>query len=131
MPSPNQIPGAVEAAARAGRERMRGDSLPWDQLPEFARVEIRTGVAEDLAAALPALEKHLFSQWREGLLSDEAKRIAAARWDEGHAAKLTQYLRSARPGEVAQPMENSDIAGAALEAALDHLEQGTDQEGER
>jgi len=97
--------------------RCQGHEGPLGGTPyEPERVPVRVpGVGEE--------PRYTLEQVREGLLSAEAKAAAAASWDDAHAQKLARFMQSVRPGEVAQPMENSDIAGTALEAALDHFTQ--------
>jgi len=49
--------GVIEAMARDRRERVRGDTLPWSELPDFAQDKIRAGVESDLRAAFATLEE--------------------------------------------------------------------------
>lgn len=62
------------------------------------------------------------------LLGNAPKSAAAATWDDAHSKKMARFFADARPGEVAQPMENSDVAGKALEAALSAIDQGDSSE---
>jgi len=45
----------AEKLAKIRRERVRGDTLPWDELPECAKAPIRDHAAADLAAITPLL----------------------------------------------------------------------------
>jgi hypothetical protein len=89
-------------------------SQAWQVAGEDFKPGKRTEVIE--AYTVPP-ESYSLEEIRERLGSDEAKRAAATVWDRAHAEKMARFMQSVRPGEAAQPMENSDIANAALEAA--------------
>ena len=56
MPARPDVPEeAVELAAMMRRERVRGETLPWAELPWIAKAPILADAAKDLQAAAPAI----------------------------------------------------------------------------
>jgi len=72
MPDRPDIPEElIEHLAAVRRERVRGDTLPWADLPEIAKAPIRAQAADDLSLVAPALCKQGAEEERERLLGDQ------------------------------------------------------------